>query len=1381
MLKKSIKILSYTLMTLLMLVVLFLWLLSTERFQNYLTHKTTQYLSEKLKTKVEIKHVRLKFFNHFDIEGVYLETLQNDTLAYLGLVELNTTQVLSNLWNKETPIIKDVLIQDVFVNLKREDTTWNYDFIENAFASKTNNQKSDTTEKITVKPNTQASPMNDLPIDLKKLQCKNVKFYMDDRWMGTDMHFAIGDLLLELDKISLSTQKIDIKTVAINDADILIKEYARLKPKNTEPDDTTTWGTPFNPDLFQINLENFSIGQTQFVFQDGEINSKPGEFDESNLRIKNINASLKNTKILADTIFSDIESLHAEERSGLTVKNFKAKAKVSQVQAQLSEMLLETNHSILRDYYEMQYKNFHSFEDYISEVRMIAHLKTSEVSSLDIAYFANLLNEYPITLKMSGDVNGTVDSLAARNLHIQSMQSEFKGDAYAVGLPDIDNANFYADITKLHTSGNDLNRLVPQTKVDAIAWNEMKQIEYKGTYSGQVDAFYVNGKLNSTLGNAQFDLAMNFKGKIPAYNGAIQTDDFYLGKLIKQNGIGRVSVDGKVDGMGFELDELNSKLNATVKKIELDHKTYENLTINGIVSKKKFDGIFVAQDPQLKFNFDGNLDLSGKEPIMNFNSRILNIDLHKLGITQEPAKLSCLANLNFKGSSIDNFLGSANLRKIYLETTEKQIYVDSIFLNSFLTDDGKRLSLNSSIADAELKGKFNISELSNAFQLYLCHYLPQYIKEPKKKINEQFDFSVQIKEVEDLLNVFLPQIKNIDGTTISGALNTFNKKFSIDAHLPNLAYDQFKIKETYIVGAGDFTSFDVNMLASNFNYGDETIIPSFQINSSMSNDSVNLEILTQSINDVFGTTSIKAQASAKNNNLYVNLLPSNVNIKEDNWQLYSNGDMVFGKDIFINELKIENGAQQIKISSQNDNSQHIQATISELDLESLFNYAEVNQSKLYGRMSGTVDVQNFQTNPQIFANLNTTNEFIIDNDTIGFINVKGSFDVDKKIIHVDPVTSITRGVDKAYAQGNINLSDSTIHLSAIMNNTEIAFANQFIKDFVGNLKGKLTGQVRIDGYLNNPTITGNLNLKNGWLKIIMLGTSYELDDANLIFDNQKISISHVVLHDERGEEYKGALTGNITHKNFSDFYLNFNLKSEDFLCLNTREWDSDLFYGYLHAKLNLAIKGYLNDLKMDINAKPLDGSTFYLPMGSAGDASKFDYVKFREIGRSQTEDKNESSNYLKLTLNIEATPNVETIIVMDKNTGEEIRAKGNGDLKVIVDLGNDMMMYGNYEITEGVYLFKFRGIVNRSFIIDEGSKISWTGDAAAANIDVKAIYELPKPLALYPLVSATLDPNDKSEVAEAKRTYKTFVPLSLTGSLSSPNIHFDILQPDNRA
>lgn len=1364
----------YSLLSILLLVVITLWLLSMEKYQNILVKRVTKFLSEKLHTRVEIAHVKFSFFNNFNLEGVYIEDDKKDTLAYIGKLSVRSTDLLSAYWNDKTPVIKHLEAENAFVYMNRtKDSVWNYDFLSAAFGS--NNK--DTIKKELTTPEKKSEP--DALLDLKKLTLKNVKFYMDDAWAGRDMRFDVGSLDLDVDLFDLPKKVVEINNIAIDGTNVLVKEYTGGEPSDTTPSDTTKWGTPFNPDHFALALKKLSLTNSNFLFQGGDVKSRDGEFDPQNLYFKNINIALDNTKIIADTIFSDILKLEVEERSGLKVKELTAKLKLSQVQAQLSEMKLVTNNSVLQDHYEMRYKNFHDFKEYITNVEMIARLKNSSISSTDIGYFANILNKYPIVINVNGEVNGTVDNLTMSNLSLSTSNTFFAGNAYIKGLPDIDNTIFNADIVKFISSGNDLNKLIPQTRVDAIAWKELKRIEFTGNYFGKVDDFHTKGNLQTTLGNAYVDLDMNLKPKNPVYAGEIRTENFYLGKLIRQGTIGHISMNGKINGSGFDLNSLNTKLNASVAKIEIDNILYQNLTVNGIISKKKFDGIFVSQDPNLAFNFNGVLDISGKEPSLNFSSRIIRFDLQKLGITKESTVISCLASLNFRGGNIDNFLGEASLRNIVLNTKDKTLLVDSVNLNSAYINNEKLIQLKSSIADAEIKGKFNISELSSAFQLYLCHYLPHYINKPNKIINEQFSYTFNVKDADGILEIFMPKLKEINGTNITGSMNTYEKKFSMDAYIPNIAYDNMKVREMYIVSAGDFSSFDMNVNSKDFMYNNETVIPSFQINTTMAQDTAELEINTQSINELLGSASVKLKGTAMNDRLYVNLLPSNISLKQDKWQLYSNSEIVMGdKDIVINGLIAENGAQKITINTARNTTNDLITDIENIDLESISQYAGLVSPQYYGRISGKVTVKDFMNNPDVHAKIFSVNEIRLDRDTVGMVTLEASYNIKNEIISIDKNTAINRNNDLTYVRGEVNLKEGTINLDAAMNNTEIGFINQFVADYIQNLKGKLTGNVSVKGKLKDPTISGDMKLRDAAVKVIMLGTTFRINEAKFRFNNQKIELDDVEILDERDGSYTGILKGNITHKNFTHFYLNLNLKSNDFLCLNTREWESDLFYGYVHAKVNMQIRGELNDLVMDIDAKPLQGSAFYLPLGSTGDASKFEYVKFLEIGRKQEEELVKGNNYLRLTMNIEATPNIETIIVMDPNTGEEIRAKGNGDLKLIVDLGNTMEMYGNYVITEGQYLFKFRGIVNREFTIEEGSRISWTGDALGANMNVNAIYEVPKKLALYPLVTTQMDDAD---LQEAKRTYRTLVPLTLRGSLSQPDIKFDIMQPDNKS
>lgn len=1358
-----------------------LFLSTKERFQNFLFSKATAYLSQKLKTRVHIDHVQFSFFNHFDIDGVYIEDQKKDTLAYIGTIRLKTSELLSNYWNDEPFVVHDVTLKNVFVNLNRQKSgdRWNYDFISEAFASSDTIQSTEDTLQVQ-----QSNESETVKLELQSLNLENVRFYMDDAWRGEDMRFAVANLELDVKTLDLLKARLEIPKLDIHEADILVREYEGGKPEDLTPDDTTTWGTPFNPDLARILIQDLNLTDSRFRYLDGEEKPKPGEFDERQLDISQIQLHLSNTRLIADTLFAQIDQLTAKERCGLKVKNLKAQAKVSQVESILDQLYLETANSQIQDRFAMKYRNFHDFNEFIEKVHMEGNLRDAHVSSLDIGYFANIINQYPILVHLDGQIEGTVDEIEGRNLKIESSETSFKGNAIVQGLPDLDQTFFDVQVDELLTNGKDLNRLIPQTRVDGVAWNDLKTIRFQGKYSGQVDEFKTNGILQTNLGSADLDLAMNFQPKTPTYKGHIATKSLNLGRLIKQSIIGNISVYANFDGQGFSLEDIKAKLIAKINEIEIDGKKYVDLNINGLVENKKFDGIFVSQDPGLTMNFNGKLDLSGKDPSYQFSTRFIRFNLQKMGITREPIIGSGYATLDFTGSTIDDFRGKAMLSNLTLENGLKVVKVEEINFQSYETHQYKTITLNSSVTDAELKGQFKVSELSNAVLYYLSHYLPQYISKPTHYSPQNFEFEITMKDIDPFLQVFVPTLRGLNGSNLSGELNTYQQKFGLDIVLQGIQYEQITFKDITLVGAGDFKSIELTATGGNLLYDNELMIPSFQFTSSMADDTASLSLVTQSMNDLLGEASLNCIATASNGKLFVDLLPSTINLKTDPWQLYSKQALVFGEQIEINELYVESGAQKIKIQSENTpESDHLFAELQNLDLYNLTGYANLSNPVWNGRISGRVDILNYMESPLIKATVFSTNEVRVDQDTVGIVTLQMNYDVEGQKLTLQKGTSIQRGENEAIIEGFINMKDSLIDITASLEETPIAFANQFISDYIRNLRGEASGKVLVKGVLDNPKISGDIQLKEASLKVLFLGTTYSIPQMKFSFNNQNILVEETLLKDERIGNYTGILYGNIAHKNFSDMYLNFNLNSDNLLCLNTSEYDNSLFYGYVPASVNMKLSGPMNDIDMDIQTRPLKNSKFYLPLNSTGDASTYDYVHFATYGRLQGQEQVEDPNpsYVKINMNIEATPDAEVFIILDKNTGEEIIARGEGAIRLFVDLGNDITMNGNYAINEGKYLFNFRGLFNKEFKIDEGSKITWSGDVLGAELDVKAVYKTQKPLPLYPLVSNIAESLDESDKTEARKAYPTYVSILLSGPLSLPKITFDITQPDNKS
>ena len=134
---KIANVLSYILVSVVLLVFLVFLILQTPPGQNFVRGKVETYLQNKLHTKVLIGKLDINFPNSVVLKNVYIEDQTKDTLISGGQlkVDLNILKLLTNEVQ-----IKEINLENITAKIKRvnQDTVFNFQFIVNAFM---NNQK----------------------------------------------------------------------------------------------------------------------------------------------------------------------------------------------------------------------------------------------------------------------------------------------------------------------------------------------------------------------------------------------------------------------------------------------------------------------------------------------------------------------------------------------------------------------------------------------------------------------------------------------------------------------------------------------------------------------------------------------------------------------------------------------------------------------------------------------------------------------------------------------------------------------------------------------------------------------------------------------------------------------------------------------------------------------------------------------------------------------------------------------------------------------------------------------------------------------------------------------------------------------------------------
>lgn len=133
-LKKIVKITSYTVLTLLAIPLVLFLALKSPKVQTFVVHQITNILSEKFKTEISIESVDYAFFNKLRMNKVFVRDQKGDTLLYASKIYTSVRWV--NLQNRTISIGTAELDNGKFF-LKQDSThTLNLKFILDAFASK---------------------------------------------------------------------------------------------------------------------------------------------------------------------------------------------------------------------------------------------------------------------------------------------------------------------------------------------------------------------------------------------------------------------------------------------------------------------------------------------------------------------------------------------------------------------------------------------------------------------------------------------------------------------------------------------------------------------------------------------------------------------------------------------------------------------------------------------------------------------------------------------------------------------------------------------------------------------------------------------------------------------------------------------------------------------------------------------------------------------------------------------------------------------------------------------------------------------------------------------------------------------------------------------
>src|ERR1019366_7196088 len=289
------KVFAWILISLIFLIILSLILIQTSFVQNFARKKIVSYLETKLKSKVEIGKLDVKFPTSISLQNVFFEDQSKDTLLYGG--ELDIDLSMFKLLKSEISI-KEISVNNILAKIKRlpPDSTFNFQFIIDAFAG--------ASPKSSDKQDTSSLKMN-----IDRIRINNSRIIYKDAVTGNDMDLAVGHLDTKISTFDPSHLLFDIPSITLKG---LKGHFYQLQPLPQSVEKTVSEAAVKPENFLQfINKEmNFSDINVAYKSDPSNINSSfvignmvihPKMFDLKNSIYTFNDVTLNNSSIVIET------------------------------------------------------------------------------------------------------------------------------------------------------------------------------------------------------------------------------------------------------------------------------------------------------------------------------------------------------------------------------------------------------------------------------------------------------------------------------------------------------------------------------------------------------------------------------------------------------------------------------------------------------------------------------------------------------------------------------------------------------------------------------------------------------------------------------------------------------------------------------------------------------------------------------------------------------------------------------------------------------------------------------------------------------------------------------------------------------------------------
>lgn len=853
---------------------------------------------------------------------------------------------------------------------------------------------------------------------------------------------------------------------------------------------------------------------------------------------------------------------------------------------------------------------------------------------------------------------------------------------------------------------------------------------------------------------------------------------------------------------------------------------YESVTAMFGIKDGDFVGEATVYDPNARVHLTGKGKIERNNPELSATALVSGLNLRETNLLKDDRfrnyDLSFEADGRYAGKNPDLADAALNVRSLSFRSTEpgeQSVRMNSLSAVMAGSSDLPYINLRSDFIDVDIIGKYSFGSLVPAVRriagMPLRSLVPhkENVSEIRSRGND-FSLNMTLKYDEQLVRFLKLPVSVIYPVEIKGYLSEYRNSIGLDIDAPYLLQKNKIIENTTF-------SVGIDSVHHALNLNLHTSVPTkYGLNNIMldavgENDRIDTDLswLIDRKKLYKGEISLSTAFSRGEENpeqlsAVIDINPSMAAFNDSVWTI-DPAKIYLRKDNYtVDGLNIYRANQYITAAGTVSRNPEdiLELSVLNFNLDYLFESLGLDNVRLGGDATGVFHASGLLDNqPRLLTDDLKVKNISFNKTVFGNAVITSKWDNEKKGIMLD-ATIAPQDADslETYISGGIFPMSDSLDLHFDADRIDASFLLPYMEAFATSVSGRASGKARIYGNFKYINMTGDILAEDFKVGIAITNTSYTVRRDSIHITPGRIPLDSVTIYDDYGNT--GLLNGSVTHKFFKDAGFSIDVTDIDrLLCYNTTPEMNSVWNGRIFGDGTLHLRGVPGTINVDADVRTAPNSSFNLTLSDEEEAGEYSFISFNDVTSEEIRQKNTaetdsvpdiikyikkrmnavnpstSSNY-NVNLQVDITPDAAITLIMDPDTQDKIRAKGEGNMRLVYtnegitapdghsDTTEDMKIYGSYTVTKGNYYFTLQDIIVKDFVIKPGSTISFTGNPDAASLNLTAYYP----------VQANLTDLDESFAYDSDLN-RTNVPvhalLNITGDIRQPEIGFDMEFP----